>query len=83
VFTAGDFLVIWAVEDAVHHLDLDVPGEAPPASALSLCRQTIETLIGASLPADWSDLDATLAGTGRIPVPAGGEAFANRLPAFG
>jgi mycothiol maleylpyruvate isomerase-like protein len=83
VFTAGDFLAIWAVEDAVHHLDLDVPGEAPPASALSLCRRTIETLIGESLPATWSDVDAVLAGTGRIAVPAGGAAFEGRLPAFG
>ena len=83
VFTAGDFLAIWAVEDAVHRLDLDVPGNVPPASALSVCRRTIETLIGGSLPAAWSDLDATLAGTGRIAVPAGGEELANRLPAFG
>jgi hypothetical protein len=83
VFTAGDFLAVWAVEDAVHHLDLDVPGEAPPASALSLCRRTIETLIGEPLPTVWSDVDAVLAGTGRSTVPVGEEAFANRLPAFG
>lgn len=83
VFTAGDFLAIWAVEDAVHHLDLDVTGEAPPAAALSLCRRTIEALVGEPLPASWSDVDAVLAGTGRIPVPAGGEALADRLPALG
>lgn len=82
VFTAGDFLAIWAVEDAVHHLDLDVPGDVAPASALSLCRRTIEALVGEALPAAWSDVDAVLAGTGRISPPAGGEAFATRLPAL-
>ena len=73
VFTAGDFLAIWAVEDAVHHLDLDVPRDTPPAAALSLCRRTIEALVGTTLPVAWSDVDAVLAGTGRIPVPPGGE----------
>lgn len=87
VFTAGDFLAIWAVEDAVHHLDLDLdldlPGAAPPPSALSLCRRTIEAIVDEPLPASWPDVDAVLAGTGRIPIPAGAEGFASRLPAFG
>lgn len=83
VFTAGDFLTIWAVEDAVHHLDLHVAAESPPAAALSLSRRTIEALVAAPLPESWSDIDAVLAGTGRIPVPAGGEAIADRLPALG
>lgn len=83
VFTAGDFLAIWAVEDAVHHLDLDVSGDVPPPAALSLSRRTVEALVGEALPASWSDVDAVLAGTGRISVPAGGEALADRLPALG
>jgi hypothetical protein len=87
VFTAGDFLAIWAVEDAVHHLDLNLdPALAegrPPASGLSLTRRTIEALVGEALPASWTDIDAVLAGTGRIPVPTGGEAIAGRLPALG
>src|SRR3954454_7200471 len=83
VFTAGDFLAIWAVEDAVHHLDLDVPDDLPPEAALSLSRRTIEALLGQSMPAAWSDVDAVLAGTGRVAVPAGGEAFAARLPVLG
>ena len=82
VFSAGDFLAIWAVEDAVHHLDLDLQGDVPPASALSLSRRTIETLVDGPLPPSWSDVDAVLAGTGRIPVPAGGEQVAGRLPAL-
>jgi hypothetical protein len=48
VFTAGDFLAIWAVEDAIHHLDLlsDVP---VPPSALGLARETVAELDGAAL----------------------------------
>ena len=48
VFTAGDFLAIWAVEDAIHQLDLlgDVP---VPPTALDLARATVTELDGASL----------------------------------
>ena len=54
VFTAGDFLAIWAVEDAIHQLDLlgDVP---VPPTALDLARATVTELDGASL-------------AGRVPV---------------
>jgi hypothetical protein len=83
VFSAGDFLAVWAVEDAVHHLDLDVADDVPPASALSVSRRTIEALVGETVPPSWSDVDAVLAGTGRIPAPPGGERFADRLPALG
>lgn len=48
VFTAGDFLAIWAVEDAIHQLDLR--GDVPvPASALDLSRATVAELDGAAL----------------------------------
>lgn len=48
VFTAGDFLAIWAVEDAIHQADLlgDVP---VPPSALELTRATVAELDGAAL----------------------------------
>lgn len=48
VFTAGDFLAIWAVEDAIHQIDLlgDVP---VPPSALGLARATVAELDGAAL----------------------------------
>lgn len=82
VFTAGDFLAIWAVEDVVHHLDLRV-GEDPPSGGLGLARATIEALAGEPLPATWSDADAVLIGTGRVPVPDGAGAVAARLPALG
>jgi hypothetical protein len=48
VFTAGDFLTIWAVEDVIHHLDL-LSAEPAPATALDLARSTIAELDGGSL----------------------------------
>lgn len=66
VLTTGDFLATWAVELAVHQLDLarDVPVAPPPASALALSRRTLEALLGATLPVG-DDADAVLLGTGR------------------
>ena len=79
VFEPGDFLTIWAVEDAVHHLDLlsDVPA---PADALRLTRATVEALYGERLPDVWSDEDATLIGTGRLSAPDDAAVDASRLP---
>ena len=82
VFAAGDFLAVWAVEHVVHQLDLR--SEAPPpASALRLARATVESLVGEPLPSSWSDLDATLIGTGRVVAPDDSGALASRLPALG
>lgn len=48
VFSAGDFLTIWAVEDVIHQIDLD--SDVPlPSSALELARATVAELDGASL----------------------------------
>lgn len=83
VFAPGDYLAIWAVENAVHHLDLLAEQTTPPR-ALSVARATIQTLVGETLPADWSDEDAVLIGTGRLPVPGDAPAsLAERLPALG
>lgn len=82
VLTVGDFLATWAVEDAVHHLDL-LADEPVPASALTLARATVEALAGGPLPAAWDDVDAVLVGTGREPVPAGAQGAAARLPVLG
>ncbi len=82
VFTAGDFLAIWAVEDVVHHLDLLSDEPAPP-SALRLARRTVEALTDNLVPAGWTDRDATLIATGREPVPTGTGALAARLPVLG
>jgi hypothetical protein len=62
VLTTGDFLATWAVELAVHHLDLDLPATAADPAALRLARRTAEALAGEPLPADWSDERAVLVG---------------------
>jgi len=82
VFTAGDFLAVWAVENAVHQLDLLVD-EPVPSTALVLVRSTIEALVGQPLPTTWDDEEAALVGTGRVPVPEGLGTVASRLPALG
>ncbi|HEU0102029.1 MAG TPA: maleylpyruvate isomerase N-terminal domain-containing protein [Mycobacteriales bacterium] len=67
VLATGDFLATWAVELAVHHLDL-APGRTlppPAAPALALGRATVEALLGAALPAAWDDRTVLLVGTGR------------------
>ncbi|WP_214407268.1 maleylpyruvate isomerase N-terminal domain-containing protein [Pseudonocardia lacus] len=89
VLSTGDFLATWAVELAVHHLDLgrelDLP--APHPGALRMARETVEALVGELLPPEWSDEAAVLAGTGRVALDdrmreqAG--PLATRLPAFG
>jgi hypothetical protein len=88
VLGTGDFLATWAVELAVHHLDiareLDLPG--PDPDALRMARQTVEALAG-ELPRSWSDETAVLVGTGRLPLdePMRAQAgpVADRLPALG
>ena len=87
VLSTGDFLASWAVELAVHQLDLgretDVP--APHPSGLSLARRTAEALFGTVLPGD--DETAVLLGTGRRrPTPDEASALgpaADRLPVLG
>ena len=83
--TTGDLLATWAVEVAVHHLDLgrDLAVPPPPSAALALTRRTLEALLQAPLPTD-VDLDAVLLGTGRR-TPTGAErdalgTAAGRLP---
>ena len=71
VLTTGDFLATWAVELAVHQLDLgrdlEVPG--PDAASLALTRRTLEALLEAPLPVA-DDVHAVLLGTGRrAPTP--------------
>ncbi len=81
VFAPGDFLAVWAVEGVVHHLDL-ISDQAAPASALTLARGTIEAIVGEPLPPSWTDVEATLIGTGRMPVPDGLHALSAKLPAL-
>lgn len=64
VFTAGDFTAVWAVEHAVHHLDLLVT-EPPPSESLRLARATVDALLRVRTPQSWDDIDAVLIGSGR------------------
>jgi uncharacterized protein (TIGR03083 family) len=68
VLRTGDFLATWAVELAVHHLDLgrELTTEPPAAPALRLARSTIEALAKGTLPRAWADDTVVLLGTGRI-----------------
>jgi hypothetical protein len=53
VLTTGDFAATWAVELAVHQLDLarDVEVAAPTTDALGLARRTVEALTASGLAA--------------------------------
>jgi hypothetical protein len=89
ILRSGDFLATWAVELAIHHLDLSRELQlAPPASsALALARQTIESLLGGRLPDGWDDAEAVLIGAGRTgpdrdQIEQAGD-LARRLPALG
>lgn len=81
-FTAGDFLAIWVVEDVIHQLDLDSP-VPPHASGLALARATVEAIVGEPLPADWSDTEAVLVGTGRESAERAPAGIRDLLPALG
>lgn len=81
VFTAGDFLAVWAVENVVHQLDLSLAAPTP-TTALALARDTVEAIVGQPLPTAWVDEHAVLVGTGRLAIPDEASELAGRLPAF-
>jgi hypothetical protein len=85
VITTGDFYATWAVELAVHHLDLGPELiMAPPApAALDLARQTVEQLAGGSFPPGTPATEVILVGTGRVPPPPDAGLADLLLPAFG
>jgi hypothetical protein len=90
VVTMGDFLAIWAVEAAVHHLDLvvELPAAPPPAPAsLAVTRDTLDALLGRQVPIPWDDATYALKGTGRVALTAGEASalgpLAARFPLFG
>jgi hypothetical protein len=90
VLQVADFLTTFAVEAAIHHLDLtvDLPHvESPPRSALTLVRLTLDGLLSQPVGIGWDDQQYALKGTGRLPLTeeemaALGPA-ADRLPVFG
>jgi Mycothiol maleylpyruvate isomerase N-terminal domain len=90
VVTMEVFLALWAVEAAVHHLDVTVelPDAPPPAPAsLRVTRGTLDALLGEPVPLGWDDPTYALKGTGRLAL-TGEEAqalgpLAERFPLFG
>jgi mycothiol maleylpyruvate isomerase-like protein len=89
VLLTGDFLATWAVELAVHHLDMERELALPPAApaALRLARRTVEALAGEDGPPLWTDHTITLLGTGRTAPDAQQRAEApgltGKLPLLG
>jgi uncharacterized protein (TIGR03083 family) len=86
VLSTGDFLATWAVELAIHHLDLtrelELPSPDPAASGLT--RSTIEALAGSALPGSWDDRTVALLGAGRVEPDAEQAALlSGRLPVLG
>jgi hypothetical protein len=68
VLTVGDYLSAYLLEWTLHHLDLiaHLPSAAgPPAETLAAAREMLEKIAGTPFPAELSDADALLIGTGR------------------
>ncbi|MFH8624703.1 maleylpyruvate isomerase N-terminal domain-containing protein [Streptomyces vietnamensis] len=68
VLTVGDYLSAYVLEWTLHHLDLVAQlrrAPRPPAESLAAARELLERIAGAPFPAELSDTDALLVGTGR------------------
>lgn len=85
VLATGDFLATWAVELAVHHLDLDLGPDGPPPDpdGLAMARRTVEALAGVPAPVGTPDVEVVLAGSGRVPATDALGALAPHLPVLG
>ncbi|GAA3382241.1 maleylpyruvate isomerase N-terminal domain-containing protein [Cryptosporangium minutisporangium] len=72
VLPVGDFVVTWAVEVAIHHLDVlvelpELPEPAP--DGLALVAATLDRLRGTSdRPGGWDETTYALKGAGRLPL---------------
>ncbi|GGX24437.1 maleylpyruvate isomerase [Streptomyces malachitofuscus] len=68
VLTVADYLSAYVLEWTLHHLDLiaHLPSSPqPPAETLSAAREALEGIAGTAFPAEFSDTDVLLIGTGR------------------
>jgi hypothetical protein len=89
VLASRDFLATWAVELAIHHLDMGRELTLPPAApaALRLARLTVEALAGVDAPTTWSDETTVLLGAGRMNPDAEhrteASALTEQLPVLG
>ncbi|WP_405821367.1 maleylpyruvate isomerase N-terminal domain-containing protein [Streptomyces sp. NBC_01390] len=86
VLTVGDYLSAYVLEWALHHLDLIArlphPAQLPPAETLAAARALLEAIAGSPFPAEFSDADALLVGTGRrTPTEAETAALGDELAA--
>ncbi|GGP34175.1 maleylpyruvate isomerase N-terminal domain-containing protein [Streptomyces calvus] len=84
VLTVADYLSAYVLEWTLHHLDLiaHLPSAAgPPADTLAAARAALERIAGAPFPAELSDADALLVGTGRRAPTAGERAVLGGLAA--
>lgn len=79
VLSSGDFLTTWAVENAIHQLDLSLMLPVP-AGALRLARYTCDALLPLPLPATWGDAEAVLVACGRVHREDVPESIADLLP---
>ncbi|WP_318399901.1 maleylpyruvate isomerase N-terminal domain-containing protein [Plantactinospora sp. KLBMP9567] len=75
VLAVPEFLATLVTEAVVHHLDLtvDLPGAPEPEpDGVAIAVATLDGLLSAEAirPADWSDTDYLLKGTGRLPLTA-------------
>ncbi|MFY1688883.1 maleylpyruvate isomerase N-terminal domain-containing protein [Plantactinospora sp. WMMB782] len=75
VLAVPDFLATLVTEAVVHHLDLTVDlsgAPEPERDGVAIAVATLDGLLSAEAirPADWSDVDYLLKGTGRIPLTA-------------
>ncbi|MFF8381298.1 maleylpyruvate isomerase N-terminal domain-containing protein [Streptomyces sp. NPDC015661] len=75
VLTVTDYLSAYVLEWTLHHLDLVARlrgAPRPPTESLAAARALLERIAGAPFPAELSDTDALLLGTGRR-VPSAAE----------
>lgn len=87
---ASAFLGTLAVEAAIHHLDLaagDPTLAGPSRPGLAVTRQTLNGVLGQSVPTGWDDMSYALKATGRAQLTADDRtrlgALADRFPLLG
>lgn len=89
ILQSGDFLATWAVELALHQLDLghELDVAQPTAAPMGLIRETLDALLDAQKPVGWSDVTWALLGAGRRGLTQEESehlgSVADRMPALG
>ena len=71
VLAVPDFLATLVTEAVIHHLDMTVELPAAPApdpAAMAMATRTLDGLLGAARPGEWSTQEYLLKATGRSPL---------------